>query len=186
MSPRIRNWLLVFAALVTLGAFTGCGVTASSFNSGYADIDTPRHRGMTRDTSLSLGPMVMRFASNHVDDDPATKALLESIDGVRVSVYELQENIDRPALVADMERAACDLANDDWQAIVQVREDDENVHILLKESDSTIVGVAIMVADEEEFVFVNVMGEISPEVLLEMSEEMPGGESLALAAAEIF
>ena len=186
MNPLLRNGAIAAVALLIIGAFTGCGITAPSYNSGYADVQPLRHEGMTRDTRLSLGPMVMRFAANHVDDEPATKALLESIDGVRVSVYELKDNIDREALIADMEVAAEGLVDDDWQTIVQVREADETVHILLKERHSTIVGVAILTADEEEFVFVNVMGEISPQVLMDMSEDMPGGNSLALAAAEIF
>jgi hypothetical protein len=52
-----------------------------------------------------------------------------------------------------------------WERIVRVREDDSNVDIYLLPSESyeSILGIVVMVAEDEEAIFVNIVGEINPD-----------------------
>ena len=82
MSTSTSNRLTRLLGVITLAAgLTACGFTAPSHNPGFVSFDGPGHRGLKHDTTVSLGPRVLRFAANHTDEDPETQALLRSIDG---------------------------------------------------------------------------------------------------------
>ncbi len=56
------------------------------------------------------------------------------------------------------------LKADGWETVVKVREDDEFVDMFLKTNGDVIEGMVVMVIDEDdEAVFVNIIGEIDPE-----------------------
>ena len=63
---------------------------------------------------------------------------------------------------------------------MRVQEDDSTAHILIKHSDEAILGLAILAVDEEELVFVNVMGELTPAMLEDLSPAIPEEQALAL------
>jgi hypothetical protein len=161
--------LIALAAVVTLVCATGCGVTAPTHGAGYADFSAAQYEGMRRESSISLGPRVLRFAARYSDDDPETRAILRAIDGVRVKVYQLNDRADSSALASKLSAVASNLAEDDWQPIVRVMEEGKLVFVLLKESEDAIVGVAMLKADEKELLFVNVMGNLSRELLAQVS-----------------
>ncbi|EED30420.1 conserved hypothetical protein [gamma proteobacterium NOR5-3] len=172
----------ILALLLIATFLTGCGVTASSRNPGYVQFDTPKQTGLTADTSISLGPRLLRFAAQHVDDDPQTKALLQSLEGVRVSVYQVSATVDHIALRDEVGVATAKAFDEHWSPIVRVVEDDSRVHIFVKEQDGLLLGVAIVAVDQEELVFVNIMGEMAAENLAALSSVVPGTDSLALSS----
>ncbi|WP_439106179.1 DUF4252 domain-containing protein [Congregibacter sp.] len=171
--------LIVLAALVT-----GCGVTASSNNPGFVSFDTPEHEGLKHGTSISLGPRVLRFAAKHTEGDPQARALMESLDGVQVSVYKLSANIDRAALDADVGIATAKAFDEHWSPIVRVVEDDSRVHVFVREQEGRLLGIAVVSVDSEELVFVNMMGEIAADSLESWSSVVPGSDALALISTD--
>jgi len=179
------RFLASLTGVAVLISMAGCGITASSRSEGYADFDPPYFHGMKRDTGISLGPSVLRFAAKHVDEDPEAEALLRAIDGVRVSIYPLTGELDRENLIRSLNDTAADLAADDWQTIVHVQEEEKTVFVLLKTNDSGIKGVTLLTADTGEFVFVNVMGELSAKALARIANEVPGGDTLSFVTAQI-
>lgn len=181
-SARGRSGLRGFLIATALLVLTGCGVAAPTHNAGYADVKVPRQAGMERDTTLSLGPRVMQFAARHVRDEPETAALIGAVDGVQIKVYRLTERVDHQALTGSINRAARTLKQDNWQPIVRVQEDNETAYVLLKQRDDTIVGIAVFKADREEFVFVNVMGALTPELIARVGRGIDDGNVLAFAA----
>ena len=54
--------------------------------------------------------------------------------------------------------------------------------MLLKQHDDTIVGIAVFKADREEFVFVNVMGALTPELIARVGHGIEDSNVLAFAA----
>lgn len=172
---------LIRAASICLLALliTGCGITASSRNAGFASFSSGDLPGLQKDTSISLGPTVLRFAARHSDEDPAAQAILKAIDGIQIKVFTLEQSADRVALAAALNEDAAGL-DENWQPIVRVNEPDSTVHILLKQSDDAILGLAILAVDDEELVFVNVMGELSPDMLAELGHALPDEQTVAL------
>ena len=162
MSKLIRNIAQTALAATLVLTVVGCGITAPSSNEGYADLDSLGMMDTDRVISLSIGPALLRFAANHVDDDPEVQELLRSLDGVRVRVYEVDGDAARVA--GRMDRMSTNLQDDGWEPVMQVRQQDEQVHVLMRTVDGQIMGMTVLVVDgADEAVIVNLMGEIVPE-----------------------
>jgi hypothetical protein len=151
--------LVLALALLMLA---GCGFTAPRSSEGYADLDSLGMRDTDRVISLSIGPALLRFAANHVDDDPEVQALLRSLDGVRIRVYEVDGDAERVA--NRMQTMSTNLQADGWEPVMLVRQEDEQAHMLMRMVNGEIRGMTVLVLDgQSEAVIVNLMGEIEPE-----------------------
>ncbi|MDP5072230.1 MAG: DUF4252 domain-containing protein [Congregibacter sp.] len=171
--------IVKIASIITLSTLLlGCGVTAPSHNPGYVQFDSPIQDGVHKDTVISLGPRLLRFAARHVDNDPGTKALLQSLDGVRVRVFQLDPDTDFLSLSEKLGIATSDAFDESWSPVVRIADLDSRVQVFIKEKNQTILGLAIVSIDNQEIVFVNVMGEISPEQLTSLSTVVPHGGAL--------
>ena len=156
---------LVVAALA--GLLTACGLTAPRGNEGFADMDSLGIGDTDRVLSLSIGPTLLHFAANHIDDEPETQELLRSLDGVRLRIYEIDGDAGRVA--SRMNSMSSDLKNDGWEPVMTIRDDNETVHMLLRMVDERICGMTVLVSDgESEAVIVNLMGDIKPEQFSEV------------------
>lgn len=140
---------------------SSCGITASRSNEGYANLDSPGIADTDRTMSLSLGRTTLRFAARFLDDEPETQALLRSLDGVRVRIYEVNGDTDR--IAHNFERMSEKLSDDGWEPVMLVHEDDELVQMFAMQTARGVLGLTIVSADEDEVVVVNVMGDIEPE-----------------------
>ena len=157
----------VISGLAALGFvfLGGCGLTAPRSNDGYADLDSLGVFDVDNVMTLSIGPSLLRFAARHTEDDPETRALLGNLDGVRIRLYEIDGNAEHVAgRVNDM---GAKLQRQGWEPVAVLREADETVHTLMKPVEGRdgqrIAGLTVLVADQEEAVIVNVMGDIKPE-----------------------
>lgn len=152
----------IFLVLILIAfVLSSCGITASRSNEGYANLDSPGISDTNRTMSLSLGKTTLRFAARFLDDEPETQALLRSLDGVRVRIYEVHGDTDR--ITQRFDRMGNKLGNDGWQPVMLVREDGELVQMYSKSSSRGMHGLTIVSADDEEVVVVNIMGDIKPE-----------------------
>jgi hypothetical protein len=159
LNPVMRIAPLVLAA-VLLGA---CGITAPRSDEGFADLDSLGVFDTDLRLALSVGPALLHFAARHVDNDPEAEALLRGLDGVRVRIYEV--NGDGQRVARRLERMSKDLQADGWDPVALIREEGEQVHMLLKVGEEGIKGMVVMAADsEEEVVLVNLMGKLRPEM----------------------
>jgi len=155
-----RANVLVLVLIMAAFALSACGITAPRSNDGYANLDSPGMSDTNRTMSLSLGPTVLRFAARFMDDEPETQALLRSLDGVRVRIYEVHGDSTR--IARNFEHMGSKLNNDGWQPVMLIREESELVQMYAKPSSSGMQGLTIVSADDEEVVVVNIMGEIDP------------------------
>jgi len=156
-----RGIALVLLLTLTAFALSSCGITASRSNEGFANLDSPGISDTDRTMSLSLGKTTLRFAARFLDEEPETQALLRSLDGVRIRIYEVNGNTDR--ISQNFDRMGAKLSNDGWQPVMLVREEGELVQMFSKSSSRGMQGLTIVSADDEEVVVVNVMGDIQPE-----------------------
>jgi hypothetical protein len=161
MSTQITARLFKWTAVVlTAFLLSSCGITAPRSNDGYANLDSPGMSDTDRTMSLSLGPTTLRFAARFLDDDPETQALLRSLDGVRIRIYEVHGDNER--IARNFEHMGDKLSNDGWEPVMLVREEGELVQMYAKPTDTGIQGLTIVSADVTEVVVVNVMGDINP------------------------
>lgn len=170
------------AAMLIAAALSGCGLTASSLNPGYAVFDSPQEAGLERETSLSLGPALLRMAAGFVDDDPETRELLRALDGVQVAVYRVGPEANPAAIAARLARDAAALRGRDWQAVVRIQEPGSRVHVLARTREQRLLGLAVMAVDDEELVYLNVMGDVTPAQLTGIAAALPRAGNGPLAA----
>ena len=156
-----RGIFLVLVLILIAFVLSSCGITASRSNEGYANLDSPGISDTNRTMSLSLGKTTLRFAARFLDDEPETQALLRSLDGVRIRIYEIHGDTGR--IAHNFERMGDKLGNDGWQPVMLVREEGELVQMFSKTTTRGMQGLTIVSADDEEVVVVNVMGDIKPE-----------------------
>lgn len=154
----IRSLALVSMVLL----LSSCGITAPRGNDGFANLDSPGMNDTDRIMTISLGPTTLWFAARFLDDEPETQALLRSLDGVRIRIYEVDDDGDFDRIAKNFERMGGKLLDDGWDPVMLVREEDELVQMYLKSSGKRISGLTIVSADDEEVVVINVMGDIDP------------------------
>jgi len=150
----------IVSAVVLVFLVSACGITAPRYNDGFANLDSPGMADTDRVMSISLGPTVLRLAARFVDDDPEVRALLRSLDGVRVRIYEVHGDMAR--VTQNFEHMGHKLGDDGWSPVMLVREEGELVQMYAKNSAIGICGLTIVSAESSEVVVVNIMGDIDP------------------------
>ena len=93
---RGRDMLRLVCVIGAMLLISGC-VMAPRWSDGYARLPSPGRADVDRSFAISIGPSLIRLAARFMDDEPETQALLRSIDGVRVRVYEVTGDAGRVA-----------------------------------------------------------------------------------------
>ena len=167
-STRTRKWILGGAALALLIALAPVAATAESEETykrspGYVDFD-PILGDMESSVEVFLKGSLLVIAREAVrDEDPELGDLLSKISYVRVQVFPVEETT--ASVLKDKTReVAKQLEKKGWEMTVRVREEGEQVLIyLLPGKKDEIQGLVVMVVeDDEDAVFINVVGDISP------------------------
>ena len=96
-------------------------------------------------------------------NEPELSQILSGLEGVRVNVYPVAGNPD-PAF-EQMNQVKDLLQRQNWEPIVQVREDNQTVHMFMKADSEGVQGLVVMAVDQDEAVFINILGLIDPESL---------------------
>ena len=131
---------------------------------GYVDFgDLSATYGEPKIT-INLGGTMLNFVSMMSNSEsPETSEMISKLKGIRVQIYSLDENVDAARDQFGKTKSA--LKSSGWEPIVQVNEDDEQVLVYMKMEDGNMEGMTVMVVDDEEAVFVNVIGQLNPEEL---------------------
>ena len=163
-------------------SLSACGLTAPRSSDGFADLDSLGIADTDRVLTLSVGPALLRFAANHVEDDPETEALLRSLDGVRIRIYEIDGDAERVA--ARMEQMKARLQGRGWEPVMLVRSKGEQAHMLVKTAAGRVAGMTVLVCDgESEAVVINLMGDIRPQqfsgVMVALDVDAAGVENVS-------
>ncbi|MDX1625078.1 MAG: DUF4252 domain-containing protein [Wenzhouxiangellaceae bacterium] len=104
--------------------------------------------------------MVRAFAESMRGTNEALADLLDSIQGVRVMVYE---DVDGAAFRGVADELNAELASRGWTQAMEVRDGSTHVDLLLVEGQDFIDGLVAMITEEQgDAVFVNVYGTLDP------------------------
>lgn len=128
---------------------------------------------------INLGGTMLGFISMmSSSESPETADMISKLKGVRVQIFDTDTNSD--ASKAQFNKVKANLKSAGWEPIVQVNEDDQQVLIYMKMKDGNMEGMTVMVVDEEEAVFVNVIGQLDPAELGRVMESLDVDVELGL------
>ena len=119
--------------------------------------------------TINLGGTMLGFVGMmSSEDSPETSELISKLKGIRVQIYSMDE--DASAAQDQFGKTRKGLKSSGWEPIVQINEDDEQVLVYMKMEGGNMEGMTVMVVDEEEAVFVNVIGQLNPAELGKVME----------------
>ena len=120
--------------------------------------------------NISIGGALLGFVGAMAkNEDPEAAAIFSKLKGVRVSVYAT-EDAGAGAALDQVSRVKSSLSASNWDPIVQVNDDGEQVQIFMKMNGQVMDGLTLMAVDEEEAVFINVIGQLDPNELAQVMD----------------
>ena len=166
--------IIIFIAALLFGGYL-LATTGLESKPGYSQLKPLNTLEQQSTLSLRLGPFAMSplhwlskpFTSLAIDTHDVhadiVLSLLNKLEGLQLHVYDnVQQLSQMQQVVIDQKKA---LKMDGWETIVTVREDNEQVLIMSKTIDEAIVGLTVSVIDQQQAVFINLMGSINQEDL---------------------
>jgi hypothetical protein len=165
----VKMWIaVVLAGLVSFSAHA----QESDMQSlpGYVDfgaLDSVYGEPRVR---ISIGGSLLKFMAAVSRDEPEAAELMRNLEGVRVNVYSTAGKTD--AAVEQITRVKKVLMNEAWEPIVQVQEQNEDVQIFVKVEEDRMQGLTVMTVNEEEAVFINILGEMDPAQLAAVMSQL--------------
>ncbi|MDX1571339.1 MAG: DUF4252 domain-containing protein [Xanthomonadales bacterium] len=131
---------------------------------GYVDFgDLAGVTGAEPAVEISLGQALLSFISAAArEEDPELADALGRLRSIRLNVFQL----DADSLPNARKRAgeiARRLEQDFWEPAVSVRSEDSTIHMYMKSEGDRVAGMTVMMVGQDgEAVFMNIVGEIDP------------------------
>lgn len=120
--------------------------------------------------NISIGGTLLNFVGAMAEnDDPKTAAIFSKLKGIRVSVYNT-EDVGAGAALDQVSHVKGLLQSSDWDPVVQVNDEGEQVQIFMKMNGNNVDGMTLMAVDDEEAVFINVIGQLDPHELSQVMD----------------
>ena len=129
---------------------------------GYVNFDEIEIPGDAEETVevYVKGPLLKLIARATEDDDPGLADVLSKLLMIRVNTFSIdRELIDK--LKPKINKIENQLKDQKWEKVVRVKDRHDLVNIFIKvDNQDRIVGLVVMaIEDEDEAVFVNIVGE---------------------------
>lgn len=136
---------------------------------GYVDFGELNSMFGEPSVQIAVGASLLRLVSAlSANENPEAAELFKRLHGVRVSVFE-NPSMNEGA-VDYVKTISSKLNQQGWESVVTVNTDDEQVRIFMKFNGENVEGITVMVLQEDEAVFVNVIGDLKPDELGKVME----------------
>lgn len=113
---------------------------------------------------IAVGQSLLNMlGSLSAEDDPEAAALFKKLNGVRVNVFKTDALVQ--GAVDQVKEISANLSSRGWESVVTVNSDDEQVRIFMKLVDDHVQGITVMALEDDEAVFVNIIGDLKPSEL---------------------
>ncbi len=145
--------LLPAALLVILMATPAC--TLRGPEGIRQDISRSTGTTYTREVGLTLGRVGLAVARMALDEDDEELQVLKGLTKIQVGVYQVK---DRPNDPGDMQLGQVSMAS--WEPMMSMKEDDEDVLILLKRKKGQVREMLVVVSESDELVIVRMKGKL--------------------------
>jgi hypothetical protein len=148
---------------------------------GYVDFDMGAILGdMDAKVEINLSAPMLKFmagAANMAGQEIAET--LFGIDDVRIKVFSL-DSADAEKLQPEIKDLVKWFDKNEWSRIVHVEEEFETVNIYTRLDGDKMAGLALVVASQDELVFINIVGVIDPARMGSIIGRMSGGDEVDL------
>ena len=165
MKSRVMSRWLKWGLAVSLGALLALPALAQEDAlkafPGYVDFGELSSIFGEPTVQISIGASLLNLVGTlSAEEDPEAAELFKKLNGVRVNVFETEAMADGAVdLVKDI---SSKLSSSGWESVVTVNSADEQVRVFMKINAETVDGITVMAVEENEAVFVNVIGNINP------------------------
>jgi hypothetical protein len=114
--------------------------------------------------SINIGGTLLQFVGVMTEDsDNETSELMSQLKGVRVFGYPIEDD---PTVAKEkFGEVKSTLKSKGWEPVVQVNEENEQVMIYMKMDGQSMEGMTVMTVDDEEVMFINIIGKLDPKQL---------------------
>jgi hypothetical protein len=114
--------------------------------------------------SINIGGTLLQFVGMMSEEgNPETSEIMSQLKGVRVFGYPIADD---PGVAREkFGEVKNTLKSKGWEPVVQVNEEDEQVLIYMKLNGASMEGMTVMTVDEEEVMFINIIGKLDPRQL---------------------
>jgi hypothetical protein len=114
--------------------------------------------------SINIGGTLLQFVGMMSEEgNPETSEMMSQLKGVRVFGYPVSGD---PSVAKEkFIEVKSTLKSKGWEPVVQVNEEDEQVLIYMKMAGSSMEGMTVMTVDDEEVMFINIIGKLDPRQL---------------------
>lgn len=131
---------------------------------GYVDFGELTSVFGEPNVQISVGASLLGLVGSlSASEDPEAAEMFKRLKGVRVNVFETAGMVD--GAIGLVRGVSSDLSAQGWESVVTVNSNDEQVRIFMMINDNMVEGITVMALDDEEAVFVNVIGNIDPQEL---------------------
>ena len=148
---------ITLTGLTAIAALWGC-----AHAQGYFDFSQVRGLSDEPTIQIDLNTTMLGFVREMMRPvDPEAAKALDGLEAIRVLVYMVDDAEPVLDYIDDVSEA---LERDGWQRMVYVQGEDHSVRVYLSFNETRLAGLTMMVAGEEqeEAVFINIVGEIDP------------------------
>jgi len=137
---------------------------------GYIDFGQLNSAYGEPKVNITIGGTLLNFVgAMAAKEDPEAAAVFNGLKGVRVSTYATAGNAE--AALDQLNSVKNKLQSSDWEPVVQVNDEGDHVQIFLKINGEAIDGLVLMAVDNEEAVFINVLGSLDPMQLSQVMDK---------------
>jgi len=128
---------------------------------------------------INIYKSMLQIVCKSLDED--LKDIVCGLDSIRAVILELESG-QRGQAVEIVRTTSKNLRGRGWERMALVREDDEEVHVLVLNDEDRIEGLVVMVASEDELIFTNIAGVLDLAAIQRIGDEMdlPGLDDLDL------
>jgi len=158
----MRIFVVIFTALLTCSAWAQ--EDAMKDFPGYVDFGQLSEIYGEPSVQISVGQSLLGLVSAFTaSEEPESAELFKRLKGVRVNVFET--TVMANGAVDHVKEVSSRLSAVGWESVVTVNTADEQVRIFMKINEAIVEGITVMAVEENEAVFINVIGNLSQEEL---------------------
>jgi len=162
----ITSVLCVFLVLaVSTAADAKKKKTDYTKHPGYVSFESLDAFSKEAKIEVNLNHNMIKLISGFLkEEDPDLYDMMINLQLVRIQVFARTSRIEETFMALSRQTAEV-LDDKDWERIVRVSEDDEEIYVYVKPSEDYewIQGVVVLAMEDDEAVFVNIVGDIKPE-----------------------
>ena len=173
---RTLNLMLIFAIIIGCGICSTFAQEREDFKKhpGYIDfgnLDAFKDAEETVEVFIK-GPLLKFVSIAAAEEDPALSKLLDDLLLIRVNVFSIEKKQTKE-IKKIISTVSKKLNSKNWERMVRVKEPEEQVEIFTQfNNNNELSGLVIMAVEEnDEAVFVNIVGKIDPDQLGKLSSK---------------